>query len=190
MRKFTIAAMVVAGLFVIGCKSNTIAVGPDGSKVTQDAAGNMRIDDGKGTVVDIDKGADGSMTMKNNKGAEVTYTDKGASGVTEKGEKFSIGAAEVSESEMGLSYYPGSQSISGDSKMESAGKKVFVSMRTTSDDPEKVINFYKPNVKEPQTMAAGEIASLGGKLDDGRQVSISAIRSSDKTQITITVTDK
>jgi hypothetical protein len=167
----TILASLLALSMIAGGCSRTVATGPDGARV--------------------DQNADGTMTYKDNKGNEVNYNNKGGfEGVNEKGEKFAMGQSEVSEAELGLKLYPGSTATNADMKAESGGKKTFVSMRTTTDDPSKVADFYKGLVKEPQTATMNDMATVSGKLEDGREVGITCAKADGKTTITVTVVQK
>ncbi len=58
---------------------------------------------------------------------------------------------------------PRKDSAGASSKSDVGGQHVVVSMRTTKDDPSKVIDFYKEKVKKP----IPSVADAGGN-EDGR----------------------
>ncbi len=110
----------------------------------------------------------------------------------EKGEVSSMGVSDVSEIELGLPFYPGSSSIKGrDMKINADGKQTYLSARTTSDSPEKVVEFYKSKVKDPQTTSAAKFGSVIGKLEDGRDVNLMAMLKDDgTTEVQVSVSGK
>ncbi len=189
MRIAQFSALIVSLVVISGCGAQkTVAVGPNGEKVTTDGSGNIVVDDGKGNVTEMKSDKDGSVTVKTKEGAEATYSKDGMSGTNEKGEKFEFGKSEVTEAEIGLAFYPGSSATNEDMKMEEKGKKTFLSTRTTSDDPSKVVDHYKSLLKDVSTFSSADTATISGKLEDGRQVTIIALKADGKTRIQMTVT--
>lgn len=181
--------VAILAVLLVGCghKETTVITGPDGAKVTTDAHGNATFTDDKGNRVDV-QADQGSWTARNAEGAETTVSEGGMSGHNEKGEKFSMGTASVTEKELGLPFYPGSTPLERrDMKVEEQGKHTVLSARATKDSPAKVIEFYKSKVDKPAETVTDQIASMGGKLPDGGEVTLSAIRNGTETEVTITV---
>src|SRR5687768_14875819 len=135
------AAAVAVALVGCGKKEETTITTPDGTSVT---------------MTQDDKGTTGADIKVSSTGGDV---------------KASVGG--VTEDDLGLPFYTGSaeDSMGASSNSEVSGQKVVVSMRTTKDDPSKVIDFYKEKVKKPipsVTDAGGmKTGGLSGELDNG-----------------------
>lgn len=180
-------------LLAVGCGGpKVVTTGPDGQTVTQDAAGNVTVDDGKGTKIDYNQGKDGSWNAKSSNGAEVKVDSSGAvSGKNEKGESYSMGTSNVSESELGIEFYPGSSEVAGkDMKIDADGKNTFMSNRSTSDAPDKVAEFYKGKVKGATTTGSAEFSTVNGKLENGADFMMMARVENGKTEIQVTTSKK
>lgn len=155
--------------------------GPDGTEITSSKDGStMTFKDESGKTAQMSTDKEGNM--------EVTGAD---------GQKMSFGTGLVSEADLGLPFYPGSEDAGKgmSSKIEAEGKKVVTCVRTSKDDPDKVLEFYQPKIKNPSqaTGNSGELksATISGKLDSGADVSIAATKDGSKdTQIMITATHK
>lgn len=178
-------------LGVSGCgKPQATVYSADGGKVTTDGQGNVSVVDEKGTKVDMKSGEEG-WSAKSSDGSQISVDKGGMRGTNERGETFEMGAGEVSETELSVPFYPGSKAVSGrDMKADTNGKKTFVSVRTTSDTSDKVINFYRDKVKEATTTQAGDMSAIGGKLADGRQVSVMAIKKGGVVEIQVAVSSE
>lgn len=172
MKNLSIAA-ALAALCLIGCgqKEDTVMVGPDGSKVTASKDGSeVKVSTPQGEMTASSK--DGSYTYKDDKGNEVTAKTN------------------VTEEELGLPFYPGSSAKDGGGIVSNEnGRKSVFCTRTTSDDPEKVIAFYKDKIQEPKDTSAtmGELksATLTGKLN-GAEIQVTAVKQgAEMTQISI-----
>lgn len=187
MKRFLLIA-ALGSLALTGCsKPQATVYSGDGGKVTTDGQGNMSVTDDKGNKVDMKVGEEG-WSAKTNDGAEVKVDKSGMTGKNEKGETYSMGTSAVTESELGLPFYPGSVQVEGrDMKIKSGDKESFVSVRSTSDSGDKVVAFYKEKVKEPATSSAGDMSAVGGKLDDGRTVAIMAIKKDGKVEVQVSV---
>jgi hypothetical protein len=135
-------------------------------------------------------GKDGSWSATTSKGEELQVSKDGMTMKNEKGEVSSLGVSDVSESELGLPFYPGSTSIEGrDMKVNADGKQIFVSARMSSDTPTKVVEFYKDKVKDSQATTAEKFGSVAGKLEDGRIVNVMAmVKDSGGTEVQVSVT--
>src|SRR5689334_21173623 len=163
-------------LWVVGCgRSETTVVDANGNKATVSA-------DGTKVSVTDDKG--NKMTGETGKGGDsVSVHD-------EKGDSKMESGSAVSEAELGLPFYPGSvEKKEGSIKIDTPETLSILSARTTTDEPGKVIAFYKPKVKEPNTSTTNsggiETAVLIGKSDTGADVSISANREKGKSETQI-----
>jgi hypothetical protein len=177
MKQLCIAA-VLAGVLIGGCgsKDETVAVGADGTTMSASK-------DGKDITV---KGPDGAEYSTADGGKSTTVTD-------DKGNTSTM-ALGVTEAQLGLPFYPGSvEAANGGMTTETGGVKSVVSMRTTKDDPEKAIAFYKDKVEggTASNTNAGDMkmaALAGGKLKDGAEANITAMKQkSEDTQVTVTV---
>jgi hypothetical protein len=177
MKQICIAAVLV-GVLTTGCgpKEETVVVAPDGSTVSASK-------DGKSATY---KGADGTEMSTSNDGKSMTMKDA-------KGNSINMGTG-VSEADLGLPFYPDSVEVAnGGMTTETGGVKSVVSMRTTKDDPDKAIAFYKDKVEggTASNTKAGDMkmaALAGAKLKDGAEVNITAMKQkSEDTQVTVTV---
>ena len=192
MKRFWLLGLALA-VVAAGCGSK----GEDGEKVSVNpTTGDMTVTDKDGKTTEIQRDGD-SVTAKSSDGTEVKIEDGKVSGVNEKGEKFEGGAMTVSEAELGLPFYPGSKEMEyGSSKMDSAEGTSLSMNRSTTDTPEKVIEFYKSKFKDPQTFnssADGATqAQVGGKLADGADAAVIALREKGgaTTQVMITIQRK
>ncbi|MBC8065046.1 MAG: hypothetical protein H7Y17_09470 [Chlorobia bacterium] len=151
--------------------------GADGTKVTASSDGStMTVTDDKGVTSTLNTDKSGNMTVKDGKGGEVE-----------------IGGGNVSEGDLGVAFYPGSTEVGmGTSKIEDAEKSFVTCVRTSKDEPSKVLEFYQSKVMNPSQASTGsgqmKSAQISGKLADGGEIAIAATKDGDKeTQIMITV---
>lgn len=168
---------------ICGCgkKDDVVIVSPDGSTVTTSKNGTtMTVKDDQGNVATFNTDNKGGVTMDDGKGGTVD-----------------IGTSSVADKDLGVPLYPGSkEAVAGmGSKVENDKEKIVTSIRSTPDDPSKVLDFYKKDVKSASqsSAAAGsmKMISLSGVLSDGSKISIGATREGEQeTQIVITVTTK
>jgi hypothetical protein len=143
------------------------------------------VSDGKGgTVTTTAEGQ--STTYKDGKGNEVTMDAKGMRGTVD-GKQSSISTDQVTEEEVGMPFYPGSQPTDKDIKAIVGSEKNYMSTRTTSDSPEKVMEFYKSKNPDPKgsSMSTSDMALVSGTLKDGRKFAVSARVKDGKTQISL-----
>lgn len=162
----------------------------DGGTVSTDGNGNTIVTDKDGNKTEV-SGQGGNWSAKSSDGTEVNIGEGGTRVKNAKGEVSTMGISAVTEAEMGLPYYPGSSAIAGrDIKSNADGKQSLMSVRTSSDKPAKVTAFYKDKIKNPVTADMGDMSSVSGALEDGRQVAILVSASNGNSEITITVTTK
>lgn len=93
------------------------------------------------------------------------------------------------ERDLGLPFYPGSSPESVDALSMGGDDGVDVtSVRSTSDDPARVIAFYRAKVTAPQV--SGQ--SLTGKLKDGSNVQVMTLpgKTAGSTVVLVSVTKK
>lgn len=179
--KLKLAILLLPALVIAGCgkTESTVMTGPDGEKVTRSMDGTKTTyTDGKGNT------------------AEVTQDGNNVSVKDDKGNTFNAGGT-VSEADMGLAFYPGSsEKPNGSMVAESNGEKFITCVRTSKDDPEKVAEFYKGMLEGVSVTTNNsndmKMAMLsGGKLKDGAEVTITAIKQKDQdTDISIGVKRK
>ncbi len=192
------STLVLASISLIGCGSkDTVILGKDGSKVETDRSGNATMTGPNGEKLEIN--ADGSMKATDKDG-KVTTANVGKDGnsfsmTNEKGEKVSVSSGAVTEADLGLEFYPGSSEAEGSMNSDAGDTKIVMSVRTTSDDPKKVIEFYKGKITDEKDMTFGsgeeQMASLQGKLGS-KDVNVTAAKSKEdpKTKISLAVTEK
>lgn len=160
-----LCVFVAATFFVAGC-------GRDESKT-------FTTPEGKVTVTGKQGSGEGTVKVETKEGS-----------VTVKS-----GPQAVSEAELGAPIYPGSQVVSsgqfGESKGAASGMASTYLM-TTNDSFDKVVSFYKANLKNvnqsmDQTMGDQKIAMFTmGKKGDMRNIQITAKTSGGPTNIQIT----
>lgn len=197
MKRYWLLGLALS-IIAAGCGSKGVTVtGDNGEKVSVNpTTGDMTVTDKDGKTTTVENKGD-SWTAKSSDGTEVKVEDGKVSGTNEKGEKFEGGVATVSESELGLPFYPGSKEMEfGSSKLDGPDGTTLSMNRTTSDLPDKVVAYYKNKFKEPQTFDSNlngtAQSQVSGKLADGGEAAVIAIREKDKdtTQVMITVQRK
>lgn len=164
------------------------ACGKAEEKVVEKSIESAMSKDGKDGVQAKVNLSEGSM--------KVTTTD--ASGKTTQ---LDIGKAQVTETDLGVPFYPGSKAAEGASTRVAAGDTLSVQTSMHSDDaPDKVAAFYRDKLKamaegkQMMDMSSGEGAMLSliddktksaiqvhiGKADKGSDIMISSTRSGAK----------
>ena len=133
-------------------------------------------------------GANGEKATISQDGKNMTVTDG-------KGGSATLGTT-VSEADLGVPFYPSSaEKASGSMAMDQGGEKTVSSARTTKDEPTAVTAFYKDKITDgkPSDMNSGDtkMATIGGKLKDGAEVSVIATKKgSEDTDIVVVVKRK
>lgn len=185
---------LIAALLVVGCGNKGVTVtGSEGEKVSVNpTTGDMTITGKDGKKIEVDNKGD-SWTAKSSDGAEVKFEDGKVSTKNEKGETFESGITTISEADLGLPFYPGSKEVEyGSSKMETNDQATYSMNRSTSDTPEKVVEFYKDKFTDPQTFnssASGTAqAQVSGKLKDGSEGAVIAIRDKGESETKVMIT--
>lgn len=127
--------------------------------------------DGGSAKVDLSQGA-----MK------ITTTD--AAGKTTQME---MGSAKISEAEIGLPFYPGSQPVEGSAMRMASGGSTVLQLGLHSDDaPDKVAAFYRDKLK---AMAAGK-QMMDMSSGDGAVLSLADDKGKSTLQVHIGKDDK
>ena len=176
MKTYGVFGVVILALSIIGCGfGRTVTVsGADGSKATIDKSSDkvtISGDDGKGGKV--------TETIANN-----SMKVESSSGSMSMG-----GDTKVSETDLGTTFYPGSTDKANTAmKIDGGDGTSYSCVRETSDDPAKVIEFYKDKVKGGTSMTTGDTAMISGKDDLGGSTTIMASKSNGKTDIQYTHT--
>lgn len=157
--------LVIGALIMVGC-------GKKESVTVSDAAGNKMTASGDGKV-DIQGAGGERIRVESKPGGGGTVTSEDASGNKQQ----VTAASGLTEDEIGLPFYPGSQEKPDSSVKTQAGSTAtFMSVRVTSDAPADVIAFYKPKLSQTNVISAGGNELLTGKLPDGASVQVSASR--------------
>jgi hypothetical protein len=179
----TLLLLSLACLAIVGCgkKEEVVITGADGTKVTASEDGsNVSVTDDKGNTSTVNTDKEGNVSMSDGKGGTMN-----------------MGTGSVSEADLGAPFYPGSTEggLGMSATVDSGDNKVTTCVRTTKDDPTKVLEFYQSKVMNP-TQASGnagpmKTASISGKLDSGADISIACTKDGDKdTNVIVTVTSK
>lgn len=180
------AFLLVVGLslsgaiLVSGCrKPDSVASGPsDRVQFSEDGKTMTFVDpQGKKTVVTME-GEGGPIRVK-----------------TDEGERTFDPDVTVSEDDLGLPFYPGSeQKPHALSKVETADGKMVVTVRLTDDEPERVVEFYRPLLRDAVLTNVDDSDNrrqiLTGKTERGHDAVIGITRppGAKKTEINLSVT--
>ncbi|MBN9500889.1 MAG: hypothetical protein BGO01_00760 [Armatimonadetes bacterium 55-13] len=173
----------IAGSLASGCGSReTTYVDANGTRVSTSTDGNR-------TTVTDDKG--NKLTFEGD-GKQGTYSVE-----DENGNKSTFGAStNITEAELGLAFYPGSEKIeTGGAVFEDDKQRTVTCSFTSKDEPQAIVDFYKGKIKDAKSSMAdvGETKAGGvsGKREDGSEVSLSISKETGKdANITIVVTKK
>jgi len=192
-----VGALVMAGLIMAGCgkPDTTVVVGENGDKATISQNGqSVTTTDAKGNTATATTNGSGT-SYSDSKGNSMTANGSQVTTKSANGDSATIGA-NISESDLGLPFYPGSSEKKGASMIATQnGVKSVMSSRTTKDLPSKVLDFYKGKVEngKPSNIDSGDnkIIMLSGKSNDGSDVEIMASKNgSADTEILVTVKHK
>ena len=176
-RRFLIIVPVLALLFAFGCGSKDKA---DVTINTGDGKMSVQSSDGKSTVTA--EGANGEKVTMDSKNGEMSMTSTDKDG---KKTSATIGGnTNITEADLGVRFYPGStEKPSEQMKVDSDAEKDIMTCRTTSDDPQKVSDFYKDKVKNFSTTSSttGDMTMVvcGGELASGAKFSLTAMKKKD-----------
>ncbi len=172
----------ILGLAVLaaGCHHDVVLTDKDGNKLS----------------IDTSPGGQGKFSVTDDKGKTVTSeVDPNGKGMTVKdnqGNSFSINANAVTESDLGVPFYPGAKMAEGSLKSGSAKETFMMCSFTSSDEPAKVVAFYKDKVKEGKdsnmTIDGSATSTLSGKRADGAEFNVMASKAKGQSQTTITMT--
>lgn len=95
---------------------------------------------------------------------------------------------DISEAELGVPFYPGSEYDAKGNNFKSVtdAVKEFDTQRTTSDTAKQVADFYMGKIKGAKMVGAGDTYKVDGKLDSGAAISCTASKQDGKTLIIVT----
>ena len=135
----------------------------------------------------------GSTNSDTDSVADKGATGKSANGTTdnkkdESSAKPTDPKKDISEAELGVPFYPGSEydSKGNNFKNVTDAVKEFDTERTTSDTAKQVADFYIGKVKGLKMVGAGDTYKLDGKLDSGAVFTCIASKQDGKTKIIVT----
>jgi len=155
------------GMTVTDGEGNRATVSADGTKTTYT--------DSQGKSSTVEAKPDGSVSIK---------ADDGKSSYE--------GGTTLTEEELGVPFYPGSAEKPNTAfKADTPTEQSRLSVRTTSDDPAKVAEFYKGKVKDAKVssmaMEQQEMQLVHGKTESGGEVTVTATRQkgSSETEVNI-----
>lgn len=162
--------LIATAIAAIGCGKKDVYVDSQGNKVTVERGSNdVKIQTKDGSYEATNDGK--SVTMK---------TDSGTVSMNS--------GVKVTEDDLGAPFYPGSEDNGQSQNMEVNGKKTFISMRTTSDSPEKVIEFYKAKLTGVESSSNVQGFSMITAKVGGRRIMVQASNDGGKTTINTTNT--
>lgn len=171
--KPTIWIASAAVFLAIGCGSKTVYKDDQGNEVTVS-------EDGDSIKV---KSSDGGGEMKLDESGKFEIRD-------DEGNVISGGTAPVTEEQLGVKIYPGSKEMTGSSTSRSDGITSYISIRSTTDPPAKVHEFYKSLLGAPASSVSANDSYMDMWEKGGRAITITIARTGGKTEITITSTTK
>lgn len=158
----------IAAVAVAGCSKPSATVSTDGAKMT--------FEDKDGQKATIESDEQGATVKVQSRDGDSTYE----SGAT------------ITEAELGLPFYPGStEKPNGTIRTDTPDGKSLTMIRSTPDDPSKVVDFYKPKLKEAQTQTTSAEGTnhsmLFGKTESGSEVVITAVQQKDAKATDVSV---
>jgi len=175
-------ALAVTLVLMAGCGPKPAEVtiqGSDGTTVTSKS-------DNSGNVTMQSNGPQGQTNVSSSNG-NVTATTTDAKGNTTTA---AVGN-QVDLSQLGVKLYPGSTPKQGTSvKADSPDGSSMAVVLDSTDDPTKVTDFYKSDLKPENTLTTPTGAVLSGKLDAGRQFVITVTKEDKGCSIGISVIKK
>lgn len=179
MRRIALFGIVAACLAGCGPKAETTYTDGRGNSVTSTSDGTkVTATDSSGKTTTMETSADGKVKVE-----------------SENGKSSYESGATVSESELGLPTYPGGKMVANSpQKVTDEKSTTYIVSMTTSDEPSKVAEFYKSKITSPQSASSntdgGVMESLNGKLADGSEMGLIAIRNKGESETTLTLTVK
>ncbi|MBS1702668.1 MAG: hypothetical protein JST12_13475 [Armatimonadetes bacterium] len=171
----------------VGCIF-TIALALCGCSGGDDSKTSTSVEIGGMKVKTSGDSKDAKVTYEGDNGEKVTLdaSNNGSVTIQDKDRKMTAGQSEVTEADLGVPLYPSSTlSEIGDTKMEVPEEKGAISLRYTSDEPSKVVEFYKPKLTEAKEMGSGDTMMLTGKVGDKGSFSMTLTKQNGKTLIRI-----
>jgi hypothetical protein len=185
----------LAALLIVGCKSSeTVVTGPNGEKISVSGDGTKMEATGPNGEKITMEGDGKNFKMTDDKGTQFSGNEKGWQSTDKDGKTTTVDKSDVTEATLGLPFYPGASVMKGTSVNVDTpeGKSMAVGLET-SDEPEKVVEFYKGKLaKSNNTMNSNtdsaKMSMLTGELADGATVSVMANREAKETVTKVTLT--
>ncbi len=146
--------------------------------------------DANGNTVSVERGTNDVKIQTKDGSYEATNDGKSVTMKTDSGTVSMNSGVNVSESDLGAPFYPGSEDNGQSQNMEVNGKKSFISMRTTSDSPEKVIEFYKGKLSNVESSSNVQGFSMITAKAGDRQIMVQASNDGSKTTINLSNTPR
>lgn len=181
MKQFGVIGLAaIVGLLGCAKKDDFVVETPDGKATVSTNADGKTVIEGEKGKLEIDQ--DGN-------GVSMTSTD-------EKGDKTTVSSSsDFDESKLGVPLYPGAKLKDGAGSKSSVtgpmGTMMTVVMET-SDSPEKVVEFYKGELRDPKPFSGPEAGMVTGTSPSGDDVTAAAslIEETKATLVTLSVTTK
>ncbi|MEI7986817.1 MAG: hypothetical protein WCI55_14420 [Armatimonadota bacterium] len=184
--RIPVISSIIAFTFLVGCGAkdhmDVSISGANGEKInvkSEGEQGNLSISGANGEKFKVDtKNGEMSMSGTDSNGAKTSATMGGATTIT--------------EADLGVPFYPGStEKPSEQMKVVTDTEKDFMSTRTSSDEPSKVIDFYKEKVKGiTSSITNSPDTTLGicsGTLESGAKFTLTAERKKDSKETEIKI---
>lgn len=180
--------MTVTTLVLVAC-SRTVYTDSRGNTVKQNPDGTVTVETDGGTATIQGDGSKMTIKTDDGKSVEVERNSEGGTIKSSDGGTATYGKG-LSESELGVKFYPGSKETTGGATYSMEGATVSTSIRETSDDPGAVAAFYKKELGKPsvETTQAGTTTMIWQQ--GNRTLTIVASRDGEKTTVSITVANK
>lgn len=176
MRKFLgLGAIAMLALSGCGKKEETTINTPDGKMKVSTEGSKTTLETEKGKVEVTGDGKEGTWTMTDEKGNRSTVTT----------------GQNVDLDKLGVDLYAGAtvnKDKGGMSSVDTPDGKMTTAILTTSDAPEKVLEFYKGKLKDSKSLGSGDAGLVTGKNAAGNDVQVTVSRDKDGKETTLTLT--
>ncbi|HEY3782994.1 MAG TPA: hypothetical protein VGL56_18085 [Fimbriimonadaceae bacterium] len=185
MNRSFVFAVTACAAVLVGC-GHTVT-NADGSSVTMNG-NQMQVTGRNGEKETISN--NGQNVTVQSKDGTATYSQNGTVGKYQdnKGNSMESGTS-ITEQELGYPFYPGSVEAPGSLKATSSSAKSMVSsVRTTTDDPAKVLAFYTDKIGTPKTTGTMSTMTTAGWQEGEKQTALIVDGSSSPAKITLMVT--
>jgi hypothetical protein len=163
--------------------------GSDGTKVTVEPTGKIQATDTKGNTTTVSgngqevsvKSKDGSAEYEAKNGTYKAHDSKGNS--------MEMGTG-VSETDLGAPFYPGSTETKESMKSNTDKGSSFISSRTTTDAPAKVVDFYTGKLGKPASSITSDAMTMANWKAGKKTTTLMISKSGDLNKIALTVVNE